>query len=289
MNKKILPQFEKVVRRKTTILVKGKYRDQILSQKLPLHREIRERELFPGVSLLRGRNIIPSIPIKGSKERMIIKHYEHGGLFRKITRDIFFGNSRPFRELAILEEASRKGIPVPEVLAARVDRIFGPFYKGEIVYKEIPDSANLFEYLKRLNDKPVREKISRKREIINSLTEAIKKMHTSGIYHADLNVRNVLIQNIGKGIRVYLVDFDSSKIKENLTLRDRIRNLSRFNRSCEKWEAPITATDKLRFFLSYFKGDRLVESNLRKYIRKCSHFHWGHRIYWITKRGQATF
>lgn len=280
MNRKIPPQFEKVVRDRTTILVKDKYKDQILSQKVALSRKMEEGELFPGVSLLKGRNIIPCIPIRGSNERMIVKHYEHGGLFRKITRDLFLGNSRPFRELAVLEVASQKGIPVPEVLAARVDRIFGPFYKGEIVYKEIPDSANLLEYLKRLNERPMGERISLKRKIINSLAQAIKKMHISGIYHADLNVKNVLIQNRGEAPRIYLVDFDCSKIRKNLPLRVRIKNLARFNRSCEKWKAPLTATDKLRFFLSYFKGDKLVEANLRKYIRRCSHFHWGHRIYW---------
>lgn len=280
MNRKIPPQFEKVVRDRTTILVKDKYKDQILSQKVALSRKMGEGELFPGVSLLKGRNIIPCIPIRGSNERMIIKHYEHGGLFRKITRDIFLGNSRPFRELAILEAAGQKGIPVPEVLAARVDRIFGPFHKGEIVYKEIPDSANLLEYLKRLNERPMGERISLKRKIINSLAQAIKKMHISGIYHADLNVKNVLIQNRGEAPRIYLVDFDCSKIRKNLPLRVRIKNLARFNRSCEKWKASLTATDKLRFFLSYFKGDKLVEANLRKYIRRCSHFHWGHRIYW---------
>lgn len=280
MNRKIPPQFEKVVRDRTTILVKDKYKDQILSQKVALSRKMEEGELFPGVSLLKGRNIIPCIPIRGSNERMIVKHYEHGGLFRKITRDIFLGNSRPFRELAVLEVASQKGIPVPEVLAARVDRIFGPFYKGEIVYKEIPDSANLLEYLKRLNERPMGERISLKRKIINSLAQAIKKMHISGIYHADLNVKNVLIQNRREVPRIYLVDFDCSKIRKNLPLRVRIKNLARFNRSCEKWKAPLTATDKLRFFLSYFKGNKLVETNLRKYIRRCSHFHWGHRIYW---------
>ncbi len=280
MNRKIPQQFEKVVRDRTTILVKDKYKDQILSQKVALPRKMKEGELFPGVSLLKGRNIIPCIPIRGSNERMIVKHYEHGGLFRKITRDIFLGNSRPFRELVVLELASQKGIPVPEVLAARVDRIFGPFYKGEIVYKEIPDSANLLEYLKRLNERPMGERISLKRKIINSLAQAIKKMHISGIYHADLNVKNVLIQNRGEAPRIYLVDFDCSKIKKNLPLRVRIKNLARFNRSCEKWKAPLTATDKLRFFLSYFKGDKLVEANLRKYIRRCSHFHWGHRLYW---------
>ena len=280
MNKEILPQFEKVVIGRTTILVKDEYRDQILSQKGSLSGKIKEGELFPGVSLLKGRNVIPCIPIKGSDDRMIIKHYEHGGLFRKITRDVLLGNSRPFRELVILETAFQKGILVPEALAARVDRIFGPFYKGEITYKEIPHSTNLLEYLKRLNRRPKEEKISAKRKIINSLAEAIKKMHASGIYHADLNIRNVLIRNTGKGIQVYLLDFACSKVIENISLRAKIKNLTRLNRSCEKWKAPLTDMDKLRFFLSYFRGNRLVEANPRKYIRQCSHFHLGHRIYW---------
>jgi tRNA A-37 threonylcarbamoyl transferase component Bud32 len=276
---KNLPQFEKVVKGKTTILVKARYRNQIVSQKTALLRKAREG--FPSeISLLMGRNIIPSVPIEGSNERMIIKHYYHGGFFRRITRDILLGNLRPFKELALLEEASRKGVPVPEAIACRVDRVFGPLYKGEIVYKEIPNSANLLEYLESLNVRLIREKIFQKREIIKSLAEAIKKMHTSGIYHRDLNIKNVLIQNIGKEIRVYLVDFDCSKIKHTLTLRDRLNNLARFHRSCQKWKAPITAMDKLRFFLAYSKGDNFLEANLRKYIRQCSHFHWGHRIYW---------
>jgi len=280
LNREIPPQFEKVVIGRSTVFVKDKYRDPILSQKATLSGKIKERGLSPGVSLLKGRNVIPCIPIKGSHERMIIKHYEHGGLFRKITKDILWGSSRPFRELVILETASQRGIPVPEALAARVDRILGPFYKGEIAYKEIPDSGNLLEYLKGLNRKTRQEKISSKRKIIHSLAEAIKKMHASGIYHADLNIKNVLIRNREKGIQVYLLDFDCSRIMENISLRARIKNLARLNRSCEKWKAQVTDRDKLRFFLSYFRGNRLVEANPRKYIHQCSHFHWGHRIYW---------
>ncbi len=280
MDRKIPPVFEKVVIGKTTLLVRNRYKDLMLSQEKVFPGKIRKGEVSPGFGLLRGRSPILSVPIRGSNERMIIKHYEHGGLLRKITRDIFFGNSRPFRELAVLEAASLRGLRVPEVIATRVLRIFGPLCKGEIAYKEIPDSANLLEYLKRLNEKPTTEKTALKRQIISSLAEMIKKMHGSGIYHADLNVKNVLIQNIGEKIRVYLLDFDCSRIKESLTLRDRLNNLARFNRSCEKWRAPITNTDKLRFFLSYSKGDRLIESNPRKHIRKCSRFHWRHRIYW---------
>jgi len=279
LQRKIPPGFEKVVIGRTTLLVRDKYKHQVLNQEEIFQGKIRE-EVSPEFSLLKGRNLIPCIPIKGSTERMIIKHYEHGGLFRKITRDIFFGDSRPFRELAILKAASQKGLQVPEVLAARVSRIFGPLHKGEIICKEIPDSANLLEYLERLNEKSMKEKIYWKREIIDSLAEAIRKMHSSGIYHADLNIKNILIQNVGEKIRVYLLDFDRSKIKDRLTLRDRLNNLARFNRSCQKWGAPITSTDKLRLFLSYFKGDRLIESNPRKHIRKCSRLHWGHRIYW---------
>jgi tRNA A-37 threonylcarbamoyl transferase component Bud32 len=280
LNREIPPQFEKVVIGRTTILVKDKYRDPILSQKDAFSGKIKERELFPGVSLLKGRNVIPCIPIKGSKERMIIKHYEHGGLFRKITKDILWGSSRPFRELVILETASQRGIPVPEVLAARVDKILGPFYKGEIAYKEIPDSTNLLEYLKGLNRRTTEEKTYLKRQIINSLAEAIRKMHASGIYHADLNIKNVLVRNTGKGIQLYLLDFDCSRIMKNVSLRARIKNLARLNRSCEKWKAQVTDRDKLRFFLSYFRGNRLVEANLRKYVRRCAHFHLVHRIYW---------
>jgi len=279
LEKKILSQFDKVIRGGSTLLIRQGYRDYILGQEMAFATKI-PYQFYPGVSLLKGRNVIPCVPIEGSRDRMVIKHYEHGGLFRKITRDAFFGNPRPFRELEILDQAHQRGVPVPEVIFARTERIFGPFYRGEISYKEIPDSTNLLEYLNRISEMPVEEKIAQKKKIIGPLAEAIKKMHCSGIYHGDLNIRNILLQNGIEGIRIYLIDFDYSKIKDKLALRERIKNLARLNRSCEKWKAPISSTDKLRFFLSYFRGDRLVESNLRKYVRQCSRFHWGHRIYW---------
>lgn len=280
MNKKSLPQFNRIVEGKTTLLVRESYRDQILNQQKALFGKIRQEGLYWKVSLKKGRSPILCFPIPGLSEKVMVKHYRHGGFFRKLTGDILLGNSRPLKELTILELALPKGIPVPEVVALRVEKLFGPFYRGDIAYKEIPDSSNLLEYLEKLSERPMGERISRKRAVIDSLALTIKKMHNSGIYHGDLNIKNVLIRNVEDENKVYLVDFDCSRIKENLTTGDRIRNLARLNRSCEKWKAPITNTDRLRFFLTYFRGDELLELNPKKYVRKCSRVHIGHRIYW---------
>jgi tRNA A-37 threonylcarbamoyl transferase component Bud32 len=84
-------------------------------------------------------------------------------------------------------------------------------------------------------------------------------MHSEGIYHSDLHIKNILIkQKDSAKPQIYIIDFDKTDIKDTLTPKQKAKNLLRFNRSIEKYRlkgGTITRTDQLRFLKEYFKLD----------------------------------
>ena len=58
----------------------------------------------------------------------------------------------------------------------------------------------------------------------------IRRFHEKGIYHADLNANNILID---EGGRCFLIDFDKCKIKK-INLKWQKENLLRLKRSLNK-------------------------------------------------------
>ena len=87
-------------------------------------------------------------------------------------------------------------------------------------------------------------------------------MHSEGIYHKDLHLKNILIGKRDDRLsEIYIIDFDKTDIKEKLTPKEKVKNLLRFNRSIEKYKlkgGPITRADQMRFFKEYFNNDQEV-------------------------------
>lgn len=208
--------------------------------------------------IFQGRGETISLPIKegGNGSRMVIRHYHHGGILRKLTGDIYPGiNSRPFNELVVSELARRKGVNTPEVLAIIIKTYWGFFYRADIITKEVENSINAYDYFKSLNSANRGNTVSRIK-IIKEMADAIKKMHDVGIYHRDLNFKNILIQQIEGRINIFILDLDRGYIKENLSDRKRKRNLLRLNRSVDKLgkDSPLVLKrDKLVFFEQYYR------------------------------------
>jgi len=97
-------------------------------------------------------------------------------------------------------------------------------------------------------------------------------MHSAGIYHSDLHLKNVLIRKCDDDIpEVYIIDFDKAVFKDTLTSRDKIKNLFRFDRSIEKYKLTsktITRTDQMIFLNEYFKHDNEAYTIFNKYKKR---------------------
>ncbi len=224
----------------------------------------------------------------------VVRDYCHGGLFGKILRDIFWNSLRPLRELSICEVAGKSGIKTSEVIAIVKNRVLGPIYKCRLVSKEITGAIDLMELLLNAEKNKL---VARKRQIINKTAKAVKEMHGAGIYHADLHLKNILIQSAVGKVDVYIIDLDKSRQYEKISLHQRMRNIMRLDRSVEKmiknnrvtfdetYPFPISGTDKLRFLKEYIKTDNKSEKPLRYYLQSYNTSHNLHRLWWSVGGG----
>ena len=134
---------------------------------------------------------------------------------------------RPLRELVATAEARRRGVPAPEVLAARIDG--GLVYRGVLVTAELRGAATLLEALRRASDAGARRALARR------AGQAVGVLHRAGIFHADLNPTNLLVHPGRDGDEVAVVDFDRARVSAMpLGARARRRNLARLARSLAK-------------------------------------------------------
>ncbi len=242
-----------------------------------------------GENVFYGRGTHLALPVSGLKDRrLFIRHYRHGGLWGRLTGDVLWGHGRPLKELVVAEKAIERGIDTAEVVALRIRPLFGPLCRADIFTLEISGAEDLIAFLCKL---PASEILSQKKELIKYVARAVKKLHDSGILHADLHLKNILLKrnDINK---VYIIDLDKSELRPTatatgLSMEQRMDNILRLDRSVEKfmeWRPDlrlITRADRLRFLKLYLEEPRSPEAlNWKAVVRKYATRHRAHRFWW---------
>ncbi|MBI4208838.1 MAG: hypothetical protein HY538_03940 [Deltaproteobacteria bacterium] len=192
----------------------------------------------------------PSRFIQQSPQEIFrIRPYLRGGMIQYFSRDLFWGpNRRPFDELRISLQAYQNGVPTAEPIAGVVKKMWGGFYRGYWVSREIPHAQNLSKALL------THPNATEKKEILQITASATRKMHDAGIFHADLHLGNIVLQKNGDSFKAYLIDFDRAKARNSLSDKDRMNNLIRFYRSVYKYpkiQSELSKEDWGFFFESY--------------------------------------
>jgi hypothetical protein len=164
-------------------------------------------------------------------EWALVRSYCHGGVFRSLNQKIFFTwPPRPLRELAISEELHHRGVPTVEPCGACVEPVWGPFYRGWFITRELAGARDLWETLRAglVNN-------SEKTAILRAAADSVKVLHREGVYHRDLNMKNILVRREEGELKGYIIDFDKAMLFLG-RLPDRIaqRNLLRLRRSAQK-------------------------------------------------------
>jgi 3-deoxy-D-manno-octulosonic acid kinase len=155
----------------------------------------------------RGRSSLRAICLQDGNVALV-RNYQHGGLLGRLTRQWFFTwPPRPFRELAITEELRRRGLRTVEVYAAGVQRVCGPFYRGCLVTRELRGAKDLWTVLQDEALGP-----SELSSALRAAAETVRAMHREGVYHGDLNLKNILIQPNPGGVDGYVIDLDKAKL-----------------------------------------------------------------------------
>jgi hypothetical protein len=155
----------------------------------------------------RGRSALRALKLPDG-ETALIRGYQHGGFFRALTGTWFFSwPPRPFRELAVTEELRRRGLRTVEVYAACVGPTKGPFYRGWLVTRQLSHAEDLWSALRS----GLVERVGR-RVALQAVADSVRAMHREGVYHGDLNLKNILLRLENGAVAGYIIDFDKAKL-----------------------------------------------------------------------------
>lgn len=247
------------------------------------------REAFPQIlerlggeaaAFVQGRAAHPVVALPDGR-RVVARRLVHGGLLGPLLRDLYWGASRALRELVATLRAAEKGVPVPAAVAARTERIFAGFYRADLLTEEVSGAIDLGRLLR---EEWAGMAQPRRRAVIEAAARSVRAMHDAGLFHADLNLKNVLLRWEEGAPRMVLVDLDRCRFYRSLTFRQRRRNLWRLARSAEKLAAGSSRAGRAeayRFLAAYADGDAALWERLRgsfRMIRPASFlrtFWWG--------------
>lgn len=160
----------------------------------------------------------------------VLRHYWRGGLVGKLLSDqyLYMGHkkTRVYQEFSLMVELIELGLNVPKPIAAKVSR-HGFIYRGDIITEAVSGAKSVLDIL---IERPLSETETKK------IAQTIAQFHKKGVYHADLNINNILFDDSGD---VYIIDFDRGEIK-NPAFQWQQSNMSRLERSFLKEQSRNT-------------------------------------------------
>ncbi|CAM3649025.1 lipid IV(A) 3-deoxy-D-manno-octulosonic acid transferase [Rheinheimera salexigens] len=161
--------------------------------------------------------------IQHQDTRIVLRHYYRGGLMGKLLHDQFslvpVTHSRAMQEFALLRRMHSMGLPVPRPIAANYQRD-GLIYRADIMIELVAQCQDLATVLSH------RELSATEWQNVG---KTIAQFHQQGVYHSDLNCRNILLDAKGQ---IWLIDFDKCAIRQLGAWRH--ENLQRLQRSLIK-------------------------------------------------------
>ena len=132
----------------------------------------------------------------GTCKRFLIKESRFTGLCNSIVRT--FTRSRSKRSWIAARGLQVRGIQTPVAIALIEDKRLGLLKRTILITEFLDDAYELNDYvLKCFGTKDNLLKNNRKDCFIAELAHQLQKMHSQGIYHADLKSNNILVTEKG--------------------------------------------------------------------------------------------
>ncbi len=189
------------------------------SRELFLPAKLAEQNLVTGQAVGRGTTVF----FRYHGQHWVLRHYCRGGLPARVLNDCYFGfnleKGRPWKEWWLLYDLYTRGFPVPRPVAALTEMGLG-YYRGDLITEQIPATKTLADAIKmgQLSS-----------QIWFSIGSCLRLFHNAGVFHADLNAQNILLD---EEENVFLIDFDRSSILSSQRWKN--ASLRRLHRSLIK-------------------------------------------------------
>ncbi|MBP7654292.1 hypothetical protein KA977_12775, partial [Candidatus Dependentiae bacterium] len=151
-----------------------------------------------------GRAGIIEIKIKNNE--FVIRQYSRGGAVSGILKNKYLSESRFIQEfylLKILEEKKFKTV-IPSFLIYY--KCFPFFYSGYLATYKLSGYINFYDYI--INNKT--DFLKKRIDLFFKILVKISELNYMGIYHTDIQLKNIMISNDFNDIAI--IDFDKGKI-----------------------------------------------------------------------------
>lgn len=174
----------------------------------------------------------------------VLRHYRRGGMITRVSADEYvwtgLRRTRAWREWHLLARMQEMGLPVPQPVAVQVIR-HGMLYSADIMTRRINQAITLADELER-------QALSRGNWL--ELGKLIRQFHRRGVWHADLNANNVLLN---ENKQIFLIDFDRGRLRRPCRHWQQA-NLQRLKRSLLKLQSRVDS-----FYFSASDWQALLE------------------------------
>lgn len=181
----------------------------------PVREEMHGRGVIYSVDL----PMIPPTPV-------VVRRNRHGGLLQGLTGEYFLRPTRAPFELATSLRLAAAGIPTPDVIAYAVYPIAGIFARSDVMTRRLPAGADLPAAWQNAS------KVERE-ALLPVVARLLRALAAAGVWHADLNLKNIYIAGSGADRTAYLLDVDRVTFPDGGDVE--ARNLQRLIRSARKW------------------------------------------------------
>lgn len=184
---------------------------------------------------------------KHDELKAVLRHYWRGGLVGKILQDQYLNlgikRSRVYREFMLLCQLHQQGFNVPTPVAACFSQA-GLIYRADIITQAITGADSLLD---RLQIKALTQD-----EIIK-IAKCIADFHNAGVFHADLNINNILFDDKGE---IFLIDFDRGQLKppaQSWQQANINRLLRSFNKQAKRLSCFYWTKQDWALFISHYQ------------------------------------
>jgi len=230
-------------------------------------------EVLSGYHLLKKTDtrLIFRMESERTGKSYIIKSFKRPGCSNKVK--YLFRFSRSYQEWRVGNELIGRDIPTYPLTGYGVSRYFGFLTEDFLISREISGAEPLISWVEKYI---LKNSLSfpEKKETIRLLALFVRRIHDQGIFPTDLHQGNILIQTGAARTPVfYLIDLHSVRIKREVTVQNRIKNLVQLN------SFRMSMTDRMRFVTSYLQEGELEGVSPEDFIQKtaiASMVHWRH-------------
>ena len=180
----------------------------------------------PGAEPMAGRATAWAAVLSPSVE-VVVRRSRHGGALAALTGELFRA-PRAAHELAVSLRLSRLGVPTPKIVAYALYPAFAGLWRCDVMTERLRGADFPEAWRGAAGD-------AQRIAILDALAQLLRTLQDAGAFHADLNLKNVLVVPGARMPTAYALDVDRVQFGVRGDTRIAGRNFARVMRSAKKW------------------------------------------------------